>query len=251
MSYSVYTPPDWNSNEALPLLVLLHGAKDNNRSFDRYGVGQHLDKLYLDTKLPRVVIAIPDGELGFWENWKDGSRLYRDWVIKDMLPVVQSEYQTLSCPENCFVTGVSMGAHGAMRFAHYEPNQFSSVAAISGLILSRNSARPSLVQRLMTLFIPVNRIWGDLDAAPSEERIRLDPFHSWVNKNQLWSMPLFLTWGTKDKKSIRESNNAFHLHLTQNERPHQYEVYEGKHLWEDWKNPIAQSIRFHLVHNRE
>jgi len=249
MPYSIYTPPSWEVSENLPLMLLLHGARDKHSSFNQYRVNDYLDSLYHDNKLPRVIIVIPEGGFGFWENWADGSNNYRDWVINDLLPFAQSRYNTRTCPEGCYITGVSMGAHGAMRFAYHEPELFSSIAAISALILSRENAQPTIWQKVMMLFIPIKRIWGDINTEPSEERRKLDPFNSWISNDTLKNTRLYLSWGNRDKKSIIKTNEKFQHHLEKNGRKHEFEVYEGKHLWIDWKEPIAKSIRFHTQTN--
>lgn len=247
MGYSVYTPPNWTSAERLPLVVLLHGRKDDELTFDRYRVGQYLDKRYEQGKLPRAVILSPDGENGFWENWRDGSKLYRDWVVKDLMPVIQKEYATLPCPDYCHVSGLSMGAHGAMKFGINEPELFSSVAAISGVMVSRTDP-PNFFQKiLIKLFIPTNRIWGDIDAEIERERlINLDPYLTWTENPKLENTRLFLSWGNKERASIRKSNERFHQYLLDKNRTHDVFVYDGRHLWVDWKEPIAKSIQFHI-----
>lgn len=244
MAYAVHTPPQWTAAEKLPLLVLLHGASDDETTFDHYQVGQYLDELTSTGELPRVVVVVPNGDLGFWENWHDGSRRYRDWVIDDLLPVVRAEFNTLPCPEQCFVTGMSMGAHGAMRFAYFAPEMFSSVAAISGRIVSREQAQSSqsLKMAIMKLMLPIKRIWGDLDKVSRDG----DPYVAWVEKPELRDIRLLLAWGDQEDDSIILSNTQFHQHLKRYARPHQTLVYEGEHAWRDWKSVIAESIRFHL-----
>ncbi|MBX2857416.1 MAG: carbohydrate esterase [Cellvibrionaceae bacterium] len=247
MAYSVYTPPNWQPEERLPLLLLLHGARDDETTFDRYQVGEFLDSQINGALLPRVIVLSPDGGLGFWENWHDGSRLYRDWVIKDLLPNVQARYNTLGCPQHCFATGMSMGGHGAIRFAYYQPGVFSSVAAISAPIISKQEAQaaPSLRTFFIRLIVPVKKIWGDLDGDHLPED--LDPYISWVEKKALKNVRLMLAWGDKESDRIIESNKRFSAHLGQHGRAHQALQFSGGHAWSFWKPVIAESIKFHLT----
>lgn len=247
MRYAVYTPPGWSPHESLPLVVLLHGARDNHESFDHHAVGQFLDPLIQKKQIPRAIIVIPEGEMGFWENWHDGTKHYRDWVIKDLVPKVSQNYNTRPCPQFCHVTGISMGAHGAMRFAYYSPDQFASVAAISGQIISKAQAQKNTLRMmLIKLFIPMKRIWGDIDKDNSHVPKDLDPYVSWVSRSELRNTRLLLAWGDRDYKSIVDSNTRFQTHLEANGRPHQWFVYSGRHKWTDWKPVIAESLRFHI-----
>ncbi|WP_230537244.1 alpha/beta hydrolase [Teredinibacter turnerae] len=244
MGYTVYTPPGWSPREQLPLLVMLHGANDDETTFFRYGVDKYLDGEIAAKRLPRVIVLNPQGDRGFWENWYDGSRSYRDWVLNDLMPVVQTQYNTLPCPASCFVSGVSMGAHGAMRFGYYAPDTFASVAAISGRIVSREQATDgSLKMAIMRFMLPVNRIWGDLDKLPRDG----DPYVAWTENRVLSSKPLMLAWGEQEDADIVDSNLAFKAHLSANQRPYTQVVFNGEHRWVDWAPVIAESIRFHLA----
>jgi enterochelin esterase-like enzyme len=246
MGYSVYTPPGWGPDEQLPLVVLLHGGGSDHLSFDQYGVGGYLDSEHAAGRLPRAIILNPDGEFGFWENWYDGSRMYRDWVMRDLLPVVQERYNTASCPDQCHVMGMSMGAHGALRFIYYEADSFSTVTVISGMILSRDEVKSTLRRSIFGLIIPFKKIWGDIDDPNTAPR-DLDPFVGWVENEQLRSKSLFLTWGTQDKSRMESTGTRFRETLEQSGLDFHFMRYEGKHLWRDWKGVIAEALRVQVA----
>jgi enterochelin esterase-like enzyme len=246
MDYSVYTPPNWSRDEKLPMMVLLHEANDSEKSFDRFRVGEYLDEQIEAGNLPRIIIVNPDGGLGFWENWYDGSRSYRDWVLKDLLPRVQADYNLQKCPDACYLSGVSMGAHGVLRFAEFEHEKFSSFALISGRVISptritKQDAFPSWFVRLI---IPFKKIWGERDGVNSNFTAERDPYTRWIEE-PLLNKPLYMTWGSRDHDPIIESSEAFHAHLSENGKEHVAEVYDGEHLWVDWREGIARSIKFH------
>ena len=250
MAYSVYTPPNWTPEETLPLMILLHGAADSHESFDQHAVGSILDQEINAGNAPRMIIVSPDGELGFWENWHDGSKLYRDWVIKDLMPHVKKRYSTLPCPEYCHISGISMGAHGAMRFAYYEQDTFSSVAALSAPIISKlHPGEPSLGRTIMMWLLPVERIWGDIDSKNSHVPKDLDPYISWVERNDLVELPLLLAWGTEDSKGIISANQHFQQHLTDNGKAHDWFTYEGGHKWVYWREIMSDVLQFHANAN--
>ena len=98
MDYAVYTPPQWEVGERLPLILFLHGIGSSHQSFEQYGAHTYLDEMIGEGKLKRAIIVIPNGNNGMWENWQDGSHHYRDWVLDYVVPKVQSDYQTLDCP---------------------------------------------------------------------------------------------------------------------------------------------------------
>ncbi len=36
IEYGVYTPPNWSKQERLPLVLFLHGARDDHNTFEQY-----------------------------------------------------------------------------------------------------------------------------------------------------------------------------------------------------------------------
>jgi len=244
MAYSVYTPPEWHPEERLPLVVLLHGAGGGHLDFDRYEVDLYLDAEYRAGALPRVVIVNPDGELGFWENWADDTHRYRDWVMLDLLPEVRDQFNVAACPEHCHVMGVSMGGHGALRFAYYEMDHFSSVSVISALVLSHQAALEEF-NGLLGWFVPHERIWGDArdpNALPRD----VDPFVGWTENEALRQKSLYLAWGTGDSERIRASNENFAAVLDESGLTYTQAIFDGDHKWVDWRRVIAEAIRLQV-----
>jgi len=240
MGYSVYTPPGWTRSESLPLVVFLHGGGDTPESFDKFGVGQALDRAIESGDAPRVVIVVPQGDLGFWENWYDGTRLFRDWVMRELLLRVQKEYNTMDCPEGCHVMGNSMGAHGALRFALLEPGSFASVTALSGPIFDAESVQQFGKRWYIRMFIPVKRIWGPLD---DTERIESeDLYRRWRTQEDLGGIRLMIACGLHDRKGLAATNEKFHRHLEAQGIEHEYVVFDGGHKWVDWIPVIVQAL---------
>lgn len=243
MSYSVYTLPNWTPLESLPLMILLHGAGDSHESFDRYAVGSILDEKINAGKAPRVIIVSPDGELGFWENWHDGTRSYRDWVVRDLMPYIAKRYATLPCPKYCYISGISMGGHGAMRFAYHEHDTFNSVSVLSAPILSqRHPGDSSFGRTLMKWLLPTERIWGDISSETSNVPKDIDPYISWVEREDLIELPLFLVWGKQDSKGIVSANQHFHQHLSTKGKKHQWLIFDGGHKWIYWREIISKVL---------
>ncbi len=240
LNYAVYTPPDWQAGERLPLMMFLHGGGGSHESFERYGGHLELDRLINSGKIARAIVVLPDGDNGFWENWADGTRSYRDWVLNELMPKIQNDYQTLECPTYCHIAGISMGGFGALRIAHFQPNTFSSVSAISAPIFTKKEERPSW---LIRLFIPFKRIFGDVASARVRDN---NPYYSWVDNRLDKKMRLQLVWGDKDHKGIVEGNQNFKIRLDQNQIPYQASVYEGGHKWKYWVSILDQVMLFSL-----
>ena len=242
LGYAVWAPIDLRPEERLPLVVFLHGAADDETCFDEAQVGQSLDRALANGEIPRAVIAVPDGQLGFWENWYDGSRNYRDWVIDEVMPEVEDRFHTLPCPEGCHIAGISMGGHGALRFALFRPDRFSTVISVSGLILSTEDVTRLSDSWFTRLFIPMDRIWGPVS---DRERVESeDPFLRWTTQEDLQGLRLMIAWAEFDQKDIAKSNRAFQLHLAEQHIEHEYVVFPGRHNWKSWTPTFNQLLRF-------
>ncbi len=239
-TYAVYLPPRFDSAEQLPLVVFLHGGGDGADCFDEAGVGPILDAAIAAGTMPRVVILVPDGDLGFWENWYDRSAHWRDMVMHELLPRVRDQYRTAPCPAGCHVMGISMGGHGALRFAQLEHRSFASATIISGAILDTDKMIEFSQSFLVKLFVPVERIWG-----PTDHRARIaeqDIFLRWRGPADLKGVRLQLAWGDADRGGIAEANQRFAAHLDAHHIPYRKLIFPGGHKWTSWAPVLPELI---------
>ncbi len=244
LSYSVYLPPGFSKHERLPLVVFLHGGGDDPRSPDKYGLPARLDQAIRERRIPRAVVVFPQGDNGFWMNWYDGSRRYEDWVVDELMPELSKRYHTASCPQKCHVMGVSMGGHGALRFALHRPGQFASVTALSGPIFDTEQMRDFVGNRWIELFIPTHRIFGPPDPITRIERE--DVFLRWRNPADLGGMSVFLAWADRDRPGIKKTNRKFSKHLNAKGIEHHAEEFRGRHAWVSWSPVIERALAYQV-----
>jgi enterochelin esterase-like enzyme len=241
----VYVPRGVQPNEELPLVVFLHGGGDSHDAFDRHGISAQLDRAVSEGRVPPAVIVLPDGELGFWANWYDGSRRYEDWIADELVPYVRERYHTRACPEHCHVMGVSMGGSGALRLAHHRPEVFSTVTAISAPIMNTSQMIAFVQNRLIATYIPTHRIFGPVE--PRSRVEREDLFLQWISPDATRMRRIVLAWGTDDRAPILAGSRAFARHLAAHGVPHEAWEYEGGHAWVAWAPIIERALATQLA----
>lgn len=245
--YAVYTPRGFSRNERLPLVVFLHGAGDSERAFDRWKLGERLDRAIARGEIPRVVVVVPDGDMGFWHDWYDRSRFYETWVVRELMPRVQREQHTLPCPEGCHLVGVSMGGTAAIRFALHEPGRFASVTALSALVLDTDDMIEIANSRLFSIFVPTHRVFGPTERRDLWRIRRSDPFVRWRDPEDLEGTRLFVAWAERDAALIRRTNVALVRHLGHRHIAHVQRELPGDHSWHTWSPAIVDALRVQLA----
>ncbi len=240
MQYAVYAPPDLGQAERLPIVVFLHGGGDGPDCLDRAGLGAAIAEAMASGAIARAVVIVPEGDLGFWANWYDGSRHYEDFVMDELVPRLAAQLHTADCPGDCHVMGVSMGAEGALRFAVHRPGSFRTVTAISGPSLDTDRRIAFIEDPLNNIIIPTHHVFG-----PPEPRARIeadDPFVVWRRPSDLHGARLTVAWGTRDRELVREGSRALVAHLEAHEIPVRALEFDGEHAWRSWRAVILDAL---------
>jgi enterochelin esterase-like enzyme len=207
-------------------------------SFDRHGIGARLDQALADGEIPRVVVVVPEGHMGFWANWRDGTRFYEDWVIHEVMPIVARDYHTAMCPDDCHVMGVSMGGAGTIRFIFHHPELFSSAGVISAPIMNTEALYAFTDNRVYKMLFPTDRIWG----RPSLGLVqREDPFLMWTDPDEM-TFRLYLAWAESDRGAIGMGNSLLAEHLEDHDIDFEGGEFSGGHNWVSWTPVIVEAI---------
>lgn len=120
MDYLLYLPKDYESKEAWPLVLFLHGSGE--RGTDLELVKKHgPPKLISEGKEFPFIVVSPQCKKDFW------------WEPTELTALLDEIVKSHKVDQNrILVTGLSMGGFGTWRLAAYTPDRFAAIAPICG-----------------------------------------------------------------------------------------------------------------------
>ncbi|MBT5426526.1 MAG: hypothetical protein HOK84_10035, partial [Bacteroidetes bacterium] len=153
----VYLPPDYNpenSYKKYPVIYTLHGA---SVGYDVYSfMFPIIDALWLSGSLEHFILVMPDGLVGpFNGSFYTNSSLYgnyEDLISYDIVPLIDSLFNTNPSRDMRAIMGHSMGSYGAFKQVLKHPDLFCAIAAHSG---------PNNIEMLQMLIPDVKAENGD------------------------------------------------------------------------------------------
>lgn len=124
----VFSPLKNHSAQSIPTLFLLHGYAGD---YSNWGTKYDLQEISDRTGFR---IICPDGFYASWYlNDVDPSKMqYRTFFDEELYPLMNERY-TLN-PDYTFITGLSMGGHGAMNIFLDDPSRFRAGGTMSGVV---------------------------------------------------------------------------------------------------------------------
>ena len=132
----VYLPPGYDASPAaLPVLYLQHGYGENETSWVWQGrICTILENLLAERRAEPMVIVMADGMRVEGEESGLRHELYPDFLLRDLLPLIERSYRVRTDREGRAVAGLSMGSMQASMAAFGHPELFSWIGLFSGFL---------------------------------------------------------------------------------------------------------------------
>lgn len=129
----VFTPKNLTNKDKVPVIFLLHGFGGNYKQWNTIMDAQKYADEY------GYIITCPDGLVKSWylnspakADWQ-----YENFFFDELLPKMKKDYPIDTA--NIFITGLSMGGHGALWLFLKHPDTFKSAGSTSGGINLRDA----------------------------------------------------------------------------------------------------------------
>ena len=228
MGYRLFLPPGYAyERRDYPVLYMLHGVAGGSTEWEELGLLEATDRLIGSGEIDPLLIVLPDGGPNYWANHADGAR-WGDYVVEDVVPLVDRLYRTRPDREARAVGGLSMGGEGALRLALLNPDVFGIAAAHA----------PSLRTSYGQLSEDLQNLYGEPDRWRS-----LSPY--WLVKDGDAAERLTLSIDIGEDDPWLENAEAFHSRLTAYGIEHQFAVLAGEHDASYWEAHRDRFLRFY------
>lgn len=223
----VFSPAKAN-REHVPTLFLLHGwsgcYRDWNNKYDIQEISNRTG----------FRIICPDGFYNSWylDNVDTTQMQWRSFWNKEFLPSIIKKYNLH--PESTFITGLSMGGHGAIILYLDHPELFRSAGSMSGVLnLQDTSLKETELAKVIGAYSDDNALY-DKESAYN----RIEDYIS--NYPEASTKILLVSCGYEDvyAKCTRDFSDKCHkLGI-----PHVASYSKAPHSWKYWGYALEEHI---------
>src|SRR5438876_830508 len=146
---SIYLPPSYDTspNKRYPVVYLLHGIGDTEKEFtsawagntEEWGTVQGLMNHGIgEGHFGEMIIVMPDARtkmMGSFFTNSSATGNWEDFIVKDLVSLIDQKYRTLARSESRGIAGHSMGGYGAIKLGMKHPDVFSVVYGMNPALI--------------------------------------------------------------------------------------------------------------------
>ncbi len=243
-SYAVELPlsyPD-NPNRHYPVVYFLHGQFGNENDWERYNVSSLYEKMQADKEITEMIVVMPNGRSSFFINSDDGKSMYGDFIVKELVPLIDKEYRTIPSREARGIMGVSMGGFGALTLALQHPDLFSVVAAHSAAILEEIPQASSTDRRMQFRLQLAERVFGN--PIDKDFWAKNNPILLIENLRTPPPLKIYFDCGDQDHFGFNVGAEALDQAMAAHHVPHEFHIFPGNHGWDYAREHLPASLKF-------
>lgn len=215
---AVYSPSGMKNLKDIKTVFLLHGWSD---SWSKWGRETDMQKLADDTGWR---IINPDGFYDSWyfDNADPRKMQWRTSFWTEIWPELDERYGLK--PDRTFITGLSMGGHGAMNIFLDHPERFAGAGSMSGVLdLGATKER-----------FPVWEIVGKSSIEEIPEYSAINRLEAFKAGNDHEGKLLAITCGSEDGDSFVDCSTAFAQKCDALGLKYIFMLSPGGHNWKYW-----------------
>ena len=252
----VILPATYNQQDTTrhwPVVYLLHGFRG------RYDTWINKTQPALPEAASHMgeIIVCPDGGFSswYWDSPIDSTMRYETYITQELIPAIDSLYQTRPSRKGRAITGYSMGGHGALYLALRHPSLFGACGSMSGGVALAPFPKNWDIEKRIGPCLENPQRWEEYSvmgqlwrAVPFNDRSRevaglpsVDP----SSELQAGQLAIFIDCGTEDY--FYNVNMRLHEELLYRNVPHEFIIRPGRHTHNYWRH----AVEFHLLFFRD
>lgn len=240
MSMSVYLPDD--HNKALPVLYFLHGRSGNEDLLLQLNFRDKLDQMIEQKRIKPIIVVCPrlDNSRGLNSSLVtkeikevgDSGRIinlgmYEDYFIKEVIPLVDKEFNTIGVKKGRYIGGISAGGYIALHQAFRHMTLFSKVGGhMPALELTLEEDAKAYFEELA--------VWEEYDPLTIVKNIK-------VAKD----LRVYLDAGDQDEGEFYKGCKILYQALTEQGIMCQNHIYPGHHCGEYIQSNLERYLEFY------
>ena len=239
LPYNVVLPVGYDQPDArtkrYPVLYLLHGLAGH---YDNWTTKTRISD-YAATH--DVIIVTPEGNDGWYtDSQSSPAEKYETYIIKELIPDVDTRFRTLAKREGRAIAGLSMGGYGALKFGVKYPDMFVFAGSMSGAPDVAGWTRAEL-KSFEFIWRSLHPVFGD-DGSATRMANDVPKLYRDLAAAQIAALPyIYLDCGTEDH--LLAANRAFVDVLVAKKILHEYHQVPGAHSWTYWDTRVAEVLR--------
>jgi S-formylglutathione hydrolase FrmB len=216
-----------------PVLYLLHGYSGDFRDWLKKVPDQNLLRNLADQY--QMLIVTPDGGFSSWylDSPLNKNSQFETFITKELVQEVENKYRAVKAREGRFISGLSMGGHGALYLSARHPELYLAAASMSGALDIASIQGEQLVKSIEAELGSKNQNYAQFIQ------------HSVVNMvPQLKASPVKILFDCGVDDFLIESNRELHRRLITEKVPHEYVERPGAHTWPYWGDALPYHMLF-------
>lgn len=240
MAMLVYLPEDYDHIDSLPVLYFLHGRSGDEKILYDADINKIADSLISIKKIKPMIIVCPrmENSRGINSSLICGEvadpfgriiniGMYEDYFIKEVIPIVDKSFHTISDRNGRYIGGASAGGYAALHYAFRHQNLFSKVGG----------HMPAVELKLEDedkAYFKEDGSWEKYDPISIVKRCRISP-----------NIDVYLDAGDNDEGEFYNGCSILYDLLQKNGIPSQNHIFKGHHNVEYIKSNMEKYLMFY------
>jgi diacylglycerol O-acyltransferase / trehalose O-mycolyltransferase len=221
-----------------PVLYLLHGAGGSYADWAQHGVAKALGSL-------KAIVVMPDGGSdGSYSDWvavppgRTPVPAYESYDIHELVPFVDARFRTIADGAGRAVAGLSMGGHGAMKYAAEYPGLFGYAGSFSGAVDPQLPVYQSFIKQCTWGDPAVDGVvWRDNDPTALAGNLRGVRLFARTGNGKVAGQPDDLV-----ETVVGQMNTTFKAALDRAGVPIDFAAGDGNHTWPYWERAFGSFV---------